>query len=117
MDASYKWDLYITVTDGFPEECFLPINPRHCEDTDANPAPDPPHYFFSATEGDYEYGCHQLQPGQCNYNPDDVFSTITNSFATEAECRSRCQGLKCILIVLTFLAMFPLIHRSTLLTP
>ena len=74
---------------------MLPINPILCEDTDTNPAPNPPHYFFSATEGDY--GCHQLQPGQCNENP-DFFATVANSFATEAECRSRCQGLKRILI-------------------
>ena len=70
------------MTDGFPEECFLPINPTNC----TGQAPDPPHYFFAVTDGEYEWGCHQMAAGQCNENG--------NSFTTEAECRSRCQGLK-----------------------
>ena len=70
------------MTDGFPDECFLPVNPIPCTD----PAPDPPHYFFSATRGPHDYGYQQLEAGQCNENK--------NSFPTEAMCRSRCQGLK-----------------------
>ena len=104
-NGSYQGDLHVSVTDGFPEECFLPINPTNC----TGPAPDPPHYFFAATEnyGDYDYGCHKMAAGQCNENG--------NSFVSEAECKSRCQGLNHLISLIYFrrLSLDFLIHHGS----
>ena len=66
------------ITDGFAEDCFLPVNITTC--TDATP-----NYVFSTTEGTNDYVCHQLESGQCSGNG--------NNFNTEAECRSACTRL------------------------